>query len=459
LRTSWSAVVLRVAIVAALVVTAAGFLVTAAGASTFTVTNANASGNGSLTKAIDDANNHPGADTITFASGTNGQTIAEPQSTVEAGGALTIQGNGAGVTKVAGEIDVNSGGASETTTVTITGLTVGDLNINSGFGSTTTATVTNVNVITDGIDINSGFNNSKTTATLTNVHVTGPTGINVNAGESTTTATMTNSSVDGVTGDALEANQSVVHVSGSTFSNSENDGIDNSASTIDVVNSTLSGNKGEEQLFNDGGTTTLQNVTIDNAPSGDAVDNDAGELTFTNTIFADSRSNNCIGNGTFTSHGGNLASDASCHLTGTGDHPSTPAKLGALANNGGATKTQLPLAGSKAIDGGVATGCPKVDQRGVARPQDGDHNGSAVCDVGAVEIAGSATTTTSAAPTTTTTAAPVTVASAGTPVTTAAAAELPRTGASSTRLALGGAATLLLGVALAFTRRRHAPAR
>ena len=60
-------------------------------------------------------------------------------------------------------------------------------------------------------------------------------------------------------------------------------------------------------------------------------------------------------------------------------------KLGALADNGGPTKTHLPLAGSPAIDGGLCTvGGVTVtaDQRGSSRPG----LGTVLCDAGAVEV-------------------------------------------------------------------------
>jgi CSLREA domain-containing protein len=67
--------------------------------------------------------------------------------------------------------------------------------------------------------------------------------------------------------------------------------------------------------------------------------------------------------------------------------------LGELADNGGATYTYALLEGSPAIDGGNPAGCKGIDdillyfdQRGVNRPQDGDKDGSNVCDIGAYEL-------------------------------------------------------------------------
>jgi hypothetical protein len=59
---------------------------------------------------------------------------------------------------------------------------------------------------------------------------------------------------------------------------------------------------------------------------------------------------------------------------------STDPKLAPLGNNGGPTKTMLPLPASPAIDAIIGNvHCPPTDQRGTPRPQ------GLRCDIGAVE--------------------------------------------------------------------------
>ena len=65
--------------------------------------------------------------------------------------------------------------------------------------------------------------------------------------------------------------------------------------------------------------------------------------------------------------------------------------LGPLAANGGPTLTHMLRPGSPAIDAwydgsvGPGSSCPALDQRGVRRPVDGNRDGRAGCDIGAVE--------------------------------------------------------------------------
>src|SRR5262249_7450167 len=103
-----------------------------------------------------------------------------------------------------------------------------------------------------------------------------------------------------------------------------------------------------------------------------------------------------FGTPTINSQGYNLIGDTTgCVITGdtTGNKSGVAPNLGPLRDNGGPTFTHALLTGSPAIDAGnpAAPGsggnaCPVDDQRGVTRPQDGDGDTTAVCDIGAYEL-------------------------------------------------------------------------
>ncbi len=83
----------------------------------------------------------------------------------------------------------------------------------------------------------------------------------------------------------------------------------------------------------------------------------------------------------FTSLGFNLIEDKSC-VDGSNptDIRETLPNLGPLADNGGFSQSQLPNAGSPALDVVPADQCPAYDQRLALR--------QGVCDIGAVEQGG-----------------------------------------------------------------------
>ena len=81
-----------------------------------------------------------------------------------------------------------------------------------------------------------------------------------------------------------------------------------------------------------------------------------------------------------------------CTVNGGGVTFAIP-QLGPLQNNGGPTQTHALLSGSPAIDGGNPNGCRNQfgvlllkDQPGLRRTVDGNRDGTARCDIGAVEF-------------------------------------------------------------------------
>ena len=115
----------------------------------------------------------------------------------------------------------------------------------------------------------------------------------------------------------------------------------------------------------------------------------ADTITLAGTVLAQPHgAANCSATdgGTITSNGYNFSDDASCNLVGTGDQASAgDPVLGALADNGGPTRTRLPGATSPLLDAIPVAACVingvTDDQRGISRPQ------GTGCDVGAVEVA------------------------------------------------------------------------
>jgi predicted outer membrane repeat protein len=186
-------------------------------------------------------------------------------------------------------------------------------------------------------------------------------------------------------------------------------GIANNASALlTVTNSTFNSNQAiigkgggiynyNSNIGTEPSTVLLRNDTFyaNSANNTGGVYNDTGQsVTLGNTILdrGGSSAANCNSGG-FTSQGHNLVSDASCNTHAAGDLNSTDPQLAALANNGGALTTQLtqmPQTGSPAIDAGDNALCASdlvgnQDETATTRPKDGDGNGSAICDIGALE--------------------------------------------------------------------------
>jgi hypothetical protein len=131
-------------------------------------------------------------------------------------------------------------------------------------------------------------------------------------------------------------------------------------------------------------STTISGNTSTNADTGAVV---GYGLSLLRTIVAGNSGGECYPLvDTIVSGGYNLGSDTSCNLTQVSDLQNTDPLLRPLNDHGGhPTLTHAINLGSPAIDAAGAS-CEPFDQRGVARPLDGDSDGGAQCDIGSYEL-------------------------------------------------------------------------
>ncbi|HEY1285481.1 MAG TPA: choice-of-anchor Q domain-containing protein [Solirubrobacterales bacterium] len=154
--------------------------------------------------------------------------------------------------------------------------------------------------------------------------------------------------------------------------------------TLTILSSTIAGNTANEDM----------NISGD----GGGIYNNASTVNIANTILAGnsvgagapSSDGQCAG-AAFASAGYNLrsAADPNCNgFTATGDFVDANPMLGMLGMNGGLTRTIPLLAGSPAIEAGNPSPpgdafplCPTADQRGLPRG-----GAAGTCDIGAFEV-------------------------------------------------------------------------
>lgn len=159
---------------------------------------------------------------------------------------------------------------------------------------------------------------------------------------------------------------------------------------LTVTNTTVSGNTagGSAGGIDNRGPLMLRFSTI----SGNSAATGGGGLvnrtsvantSVGSTIIADNSATNCAQ--VVVSAGNNVENTNTCGFAAASDQRDTDPELCPLDNYGGATLTHALPASSTARDRGATANCPATDQRGRARPVDGDGADGPRCDAGSFE--------------------------------------------------------------------------
>ncbi len=296
----------------------------------------------------------------------------------------TASGNGGGITSYLGAVHLNG--------VSITGNTAA---MGGGLLSVDATTVTNSVIANNNATVRAGgvFFASPAPVIITDSSISSNTSADggamftVGTGEISITRTeMSDNTATGLAGALMSIAGNITFTQSTIAGNSG--GIGGAVVTFGGVTfdrSTVSGNTAGSggTIFvvgpsggAPGGSVILRDSTI-TANTGVGITNgQGGSATSRNSIIADNTGAAC--SGPVTSTGFNLSSDTTCGLGEATDVQGVAANLGALAANGGPTRTHLPNAGSAVVDSGDPL-CAVTDQRGVARPA------GAGCDRGAAE--------------------------------------------------------------------------
>ncbi len=219
--------------------------------------------------------------------------------------------------------------------------------------------------------------------TLTNLNVTGgvESGVSVVPTVETFELRVSNTRVHNNTINGIRVGASILTIGKVKVSNSTID-----ANNVGVVLSTFDGDvelfqttvannlTGQVRAFDSFGST-IESSTITGNGNGLQL-GDAG-LTVTNSVI-DTTGSACAFNPP-SSGGGNVVSDSSCNLGGTGDLEASSGNLKPLDDNGGPVPTQLVSLFSDANNSRPCGSSPTVDARGEQRPATTD------CDAGATE--------------------------------------------------------------------------
>ncbi|WP_322821089.1 choice-of-anchor Q domain-containing protein [Chloroflexus sp.] len=410
------------------------------------IASANNAGNGDCgpDSAADDTITFNVSGTITLASVLPPIASGAGALTIDGGGNITISGDGSeqvllinpGTNLTLQSLTITNGDSfgfgsgiqnSGTLTVTNSVLSNNAAGYGAGIDNTGTLTITNSIFSNNAATTSSGILNAGT-LTITNssfsnnAATTSSSGI-YNAGTLTiTNSLLSNNTADysaGVfngTADTLTitnsrlanniasdssggiANSGTLTVTNSTFSTNQagtldGGGVYNQGALI-IANSVLSSNAATTSGggIANSGTLTVTNSTFSNngAPNGGGI-HSTGTLTLNNTIIANSFVGDCRGSVASADHNliENTGTDA-CNLTNgvNGNIIGQDPNLGILTG----TPAYFSLnTGSPAIDKGSNAICAAApvnnqSQNGVTRPQDGNDDSSATCDIGSYEL-------------------------------------------------------------------------
>lgn len=366
---------------------------------TYHVTNLNDSGAGSLRQAMIDANGYAGPDTILFASNVRG-TITLSSTLPEISESVTIFGPGADLLTISGN---NANRVMRTIsfftgTLEISGLTIANGYSGSGAGG-------GLYMYGGTLNLSSCVINDNTVG-YPNIGGGGLYLLNVVANISDCTISDNQCSVGGagisnVTNSELHIRNSAITGNAVTSNPVYGGGGIYNVGRLFIMNSTISGNTHSQSgggIHNRlAGEVYLQNVTVTNntASYGGGICNfvdQAGDIvSLRNTIVAGNSATASAPDisDTIASEGYNLIQDVTgAVIVGntTGNITGLDPNLGPLAYNTGSTKNHALLPGSPAIDAGDNISSPTSDQRGILRPQDGDDNGTEICDIGSYEL-------------------------------------------------------------------------
>ncbi|MVF14211.1 hypothetical protein FT643_18900 [Ketobacter sp. MCCC 1A13808] len=407
-----------------------------ANAATFQVTNINDAGPGSLRQAVLDTNGNPGADEIVFDASVSG-TLNLTSGPLELVDSVAVTGPGSGV------LSIDAGGSSDIFVISNSSVNLEpDLHFAGlTLSHATRAISASLYMVRPAVTIDDCILSGNVESAIFMYGYNGDISVNASNSElsgngghgiliqSTRYARPSEVVVEdviisgnqgyGVAGFNLDITAVRSEIRSNAiglFSRGQWDTVNND---LDVKDSVIVDNEGNGVSHIGWGSLNLENSTITgNGKAGVLLASLNSSVSISSSTITGNGAHgvNCsdlrdrselnISNSIIAGNGVDMGSDlSSCDTLyslhhslvqnpGAADIVDTPSGsnivgvdplLGPLQDNGGSTLTHALLDGSPAIDQGDNATCPDTDQRGIARPQDGNADGLSTCDMGAYE--------------------------------------------------------------------------